>query len=173
MWQVHSYRSCFILLLLLLLPPGLMAQKSFSVSAGWGVYELVNVGGQWNYSKKSSLSFFAGSNFGIDNNTQWSAGTAFVHIFRKPASWKLKPGYSLGATFWTRDDELYLFKTLSFPIMGVLSYPLSASLSIRAEGGLVLSTVLASDRKQNVQSGYPDRYNGNFSVRLIYNLNKR
>ena len=94
-------------------------------------------------------------------------------MFLKPIIWKLKPGYVLGTIYWTQDDELYFFKTLSFPFMALLAYPVSPGLTIRAEGGIILSSVLETDRKQNVQSGYPDRYNGNFRLNVVYKLGKK
>jgi hypothetical protein len=116
---------------------------------------------------------FAGSNLGLNDKKQWSAGLYFDQVFLKSIFWKLKPGYSFGAIFWTQDDELYLFQTLSFPFMVLLAYPVSPYLTIRAEGGVIFSSVLVSDRKQNVQSGYPDRFNGNFRLNFIYKLGKK
>lgn len=147
--------------------------NGFSLTAGWGLYELLNIGGQWNFAKRSSLSVFAGSNFGLNDKKQWSAGLYFDQVFLKSIIWKLKPGYSLGTTFWTQDDELYFFQTLSIPFMALLAYPVSPFFTIRAEGGVIFSSVLVADRKQNVQSGYPDRFNGNFRLNLIYKLGKK
>ena len=158
---------------LLLSASTLSAQPGFSLTTGWGHDELLNIGGQWNISEKSSLSVFAGSNLGINNKTVWSAGLNFDQVFPKPIIWKLKPGYVLGTIYWTQDDELYFFKTLSFPFMALLAYPVSPGLTIRAEGGIILSSVLETDRKQNVQSGYPDRYNGNFRLNVVYKLGKK
>src|SRR4051812_44177395 len=77
----------------------------FSLTAGWGYYELVNAGFQWNYSKRSSLSAYLGSNLGVSQNTSWAAGLSFDQVFLKPTSWKIKPGYSIGVLAWTRDDD--------------------------------------------------------------------
>jgi len=116
---------------------------------------------------------FAGSNFGLNDKKEWSGGIYFDQEFLKPIIWKLKPGYSLGAIYWTQDDELYLFQTVSFPFMALLAYPVSPILTIRAEGGVIYSSVLVADRKQNVESGYPDRFNGNVRLNLIYKLGKK
>jgi hypothetical protein len=153
--------------------PDTPEHKGFSLTAGWGIYELFNLGGQWNFAKRSSLSAFAGSNLGLNDKKQWSAGLYFDQVFLKSIIWKLKPGYSLGTIYWTQDDELYYFQTLSFPFMAMLAYPVSPLFTIRAEGGVILSSVLVADRKQNVQSGYPDRFNGNFRLNLIYKLGKK
>jgi hypothetical protein len=147
--------------------------KGFSLTAGLGKYELLNVGAQWNFAKRSSFSVYGGSNLGLNNQTSWSAGLSFDEVFLKPLNWKLKPGYSLGAIYWTNEDELYLFRTLSFPIMALLAYPISPSLVIRLEGGVIYSSVLESDRKQNVEAGFPDRYNGNIRINLIYKLKRK
>jgi hypothetical protein len=56
--------------------------------------------------------------------------------------------------------------------MAGLSYPVTPKFTIRAEGGVVFSSVLVSDRKQNVESGYPDRHNRNFRINLIYKFGK-
>jgi hypothetical protein len=147
--------------------------KGFSLTAGLGKYELFNVGAQWNFSKRSSFSIYGGSNLGLNNETSWSAGISYDEVFLKPRNWKLKPGYSLGAIFWTNEDELYLFRTLSLPVMAMLAYPISPSLVIRLEGGVIYSSVLESDRKQNVEAGYPDRINGNIRINLIYKLKRK
>ncbi len=158
--------------LLLFVSGNLNAQKGFSLTGGLGIYELANVGVQWNFSPISSLSAFAGTNLGLNNNTAWATGLSFNQIFRKPENLKLKPGYSLGTIFWTHNDDLYLFKTMTFPVMALLEYPLTPLLKVRAEGGIVFSKVLQSDRKQNVTAGYPERFNGNFALKLIYKFNR-
>jgi hypothetical protein len=144
------------------------AQSKFSLTAGWGYYELVNIGAQWNITQISSLSLYGGANMGSREKQQWSAGISFDQTYRKPIVWKLKPGWSVGALYWSSNDDLYYFKTLSFPFMVLLAYPVSNSLSLRAEGGLILSAILQSDRKQNVEAGYPDRFNGNVRLSIIY-----
>jgi hypothetical protein len=157
-------------ILLFLSNINLPAQSGFSLTAGIGKYELLNIGGQWNFAKRSSLSVFAGSNLGVNNKKAWAGGIYFDQVFIKPVNWKIKPGYSLGAIYWTQDDELYYFRTLSIPFMALLAYPVLPVLTVRAEGGIIFSSVLSSDRKQNVESGYPDRFNGNFRINLIYKL---
>lgn len=151
----------------------LLAQDKFSLTAGWGKYELANMGIQWNYSKKSSLSAYAGTNFGLNNNTSWAFGLTFDQVYLKPVNWKIKPGYSIGAILWTRDDELYYFKTLSLPIMALLSYPISPKLIARVESGIVISKVSESDRKQNVEAGFPKRTDVNLRLNIIYKLRKK
>ncbi len=152
------------------------SQKSyskFSLTAGWGYYELVNAGLQWNYSKRSSLSTYVGSNLGLNHNTSWAFGLSFDQVFLKPSSWRIKPGYSIGALAWTRDDDLYYFKSLSFPIMAMVAYPISPSLTARIESGVIFCSVSESDRKQNVEAGYPDRYNGNVRINIVYKLKRK
>src|SRR6187551_1296162 len=139
-------------------------RSRFSVTGGWGYYELANVGVQWNYSTRSSISIYGGSNLGLNQNTTWSLGLSFDQVFFKPTDWKIKPGYSVSALYWTNENDLYYFKTISFPIMMLWAYPLSPSLTVRLEGGLVISSTLESDRKQNVEAGYPDRFNGNLRI---------
>jgi hypothetical protein len=145
-------------------------QGKFSLSAGWGYYEATNIGAQWNISKVSSLSLYGGTNFGVNYSKIWTAGLSFSQTFEKPIVWKLKPGYSVGLLYWTSDDELYYFKNLSFPLMIGLTYPVSEKLSVRAEGGAIFTSVMQSDRKQNVEAGYPDRHNGNVRFSVIYKL---
>jgi hypothetical protein len=146
------------------------AQSKFSLTGGWGYYERINIGAQWNFSKVSSLSLYGGTNFGLNDNTAWTAGLSFDQTFQKPIVWKLKPGYSLGLLYWTSDDDLYYFKNMSFPVMALLSYPVSNRIYLRAEGGLIFTAVMQSDRKQNVEAGYPDRFNGNVKLSIIYKL---
>ncbi len=161
-----------VVVLFMLVTSNLYAQKEFSLTAGWGKYELTNIGVQWNCSENYSLSVYTGTNFGLNDNTSWSAGLSFDHVFRKPVNWKVKPGYSLGTVFWTHNDDLYLFKTMSFPIMPLLEYPVTSALKVRAEGGIIFSAVIQSDRKQNVTAGYPKRVDGNFAIKLIYKFNR-
>jgi hypothetical protein len=142
----------------------------FSLTAGWGYYELFNAGVQWKYSNRSSLSTYAGSNLGLNQNTSWEIGLSFDQVFLKPSNWKIKPGYSLGVLLWTRDDDRYYFKAASLPIMALIAYPISPSLTARIESGVIFSEVSESNRKQNVEAGYPDRINANFRVNVIYNL---
>ncbi len=157
-----------VVVLFMVVTTNLHAQKGFSLTAGMGKYELTNIGVQWNCSSNHSLSVFAGSNFGLNDNTSWSTGLSFNHVFRKPVNWKVKPGYSLGTIYWTHNDDLYFFKTLSFPFVLLLEYPVTPALKVQAEGGVIFGTVLLSDRKQNVTAGYPKRFDGNFALKVIY-----
>ena len=157
-----------IILLMLIYGNTLSAQSKFSVTAGWGYYELTNIGAQWNISEISSLSIFGGTNFGVNDKKLLSAGLSFDQTFPKTLFWKLKPGYSLGTYYWTSDDDLYYFSSMSLPVMILLSYPVSPALSLRAEGGCVFNYVIESDRKQNVEAGFPARWNGNVRVSVIY-----
>jgi len=148
----------------------LLAQSPFSVSAGMGRYELSHIAAHWHVSSSSSLALLAGTNFGIDKNTQFSTGLAFSQVLFSSKEWKFKPGYSISSILWTRDDELYYFKTLSFPLMLSASYQYSSSFRFRIEAGAVYSEVLVSDRKQNVTSGFPEYINANFKLNVIYRL---
>ena len=109
---------------------------------------------------------------GISNSTAWSAGLSFNQIFPKPILWQIQPGYSIGATYWTNNDELYYFENLSFPLNVILSYPISSSISVLAENGFILTYVMTSDRKQNVTAGFPKRSNYNFSLKFVYKFNQ-
>jgi hypothetical protein len=161
----------FLVVLLLLTGCNLTyGQGKFSLSAGWGYYEATNIGARWNISEVSSLSVYGGTNFNLNYSKVWTAGLSFSQTFKKPIVWKLRPGYSLGLLYWTSDDELYYFKNISYPLMIGLTYPVSEKLSIRAEGGAIFTNVIQSDRKQNVEAGYPDRHNGNVRFSLIYKL---
>jgi hypothetical protein len=168
--RVHRFPGARIATTLLLLNFFIIisAQGKFSVTAGWGYYELTNIGVQWNISEISSLSVFCGTNFGLNDRKLWSAGLSFDQTFQKTLFWKLKPGYSFGTYYWTSDDDLYYFSSMSLPVMILLSYPVSPALSLRAEGGWIFNYVIDSDRKQNVEAGYPARGNGNVRVSVIY-----
>jgi hypothetical protein len=155
---------------LLLTTSNIKAQNAFSFTSGIGRYDLANIGTQWNFSERSSFELNGGTNFGLNNKTLWSAGLSFNQVFLKPQNWKVKPGYTVGVMYWTQNDDLYLFQTLSMPINALLAYRISSTLQVRVEGGMIFSTVLTSDRKQNVISGYPDRINGNFGIKFIYKL---
>jgi hypothetical protein len=165
-----GFKALMLILMLFVTSSIMSGQQKFSLSAGWGFYEAANIGVQWNISDVSSLSLYGGTNFGLNSTTVWTAGLSFAQTFRKPIIWKLRPGYSLGLLYWTSDDELYYFKNLSFPLMIGLTYPVSEKLSVRAEGGAIFTSVMQSDRKQNVEAGYPDRHNGNVRLGIIYKL---
>jgi hypothetical protein len=165
----NNIKVKFLIIILLTINGNVMkAQSKFSVTAGLGYYEMANLGAQWNISEISSLSVFGGTNFGLNDKKLWATGISFDQTFRKPLFWKLKPGYSIGTYYWTSDDELYYFSSLAFPIMVLLSYPVSKSLSFRIEGGGIFNAVQVSDRKQNVEAGYPSRLNGNIRLSVIY-----
>lgn len=149
------------------------AQNKFSISGGWGYYERVNIGAHWNFSGSSSVSLHGGSSFRFKDNTAYSAGLSFNQTFQKPVFWNLKPGYSMGLLSWTNEDDLYYFKSLSFPFMSHLDYPVSKLISARVEGGVIFNMVTESDRKQNVEAGYPLRLNANMRVKLIYKIGGR
>ena len=157
-----------IFLLLLVCGNTLSAQGKFSVSAGWGYYELTNIGARWNVSELSSLSVFAGTNFGMNDKKLLATGLSYDHTFRNAHIWKLRPGYSLGACYWTSDDDLYYFSSIAFPAMVMMTFPVSQSILLRVEGGGVLNAVLTSERKQNVEAGFPARGNGNVRLSVIY-----
>jgi hypothetical protein len=151
----------------------LSAQDKFSVSGGLGYYELTNVGIHWNSSAASSFSIYGGSNFGMGNTSYLSLGFSFAHVYQKPLFWDIKAGYSIGIIYWTSDDDLYNFTNLGLPLMALLEYPLSKSFTIRAEGGIIFNAVLTSDRKQNTEAGYPERFNGNAALSIIYKFGSK
>jgi hypothetical protein len=170
MIKENVLKSCLLFILLFSTGNYLVAQSKFSLTGGWGYYEQINIGAQWNISKISSLSLYGGTNLIINETKVWTAGLSFDQTFQKPVVWKLQPGYSLGILFWTSNDDLYYFKNISYPIMAILAYPVSRTVMIKAEGGILLTKVLLSDRKQNVEAGYPQRFNGNVRLSLIYKL---
>ena len=164
----YSSGSGVLIIIFFALSSFASSQSKFSVSAGWGYYELVNIGAQWNITQISSLSVYAGANMGTKEKQLWSAGLSFDQTFLKPIVWKLRPGYSLGMLYWTSNDDLYYFKNLAFPFMALLAYPISDAVTFKAEGGIIINAILESERKQNVEAGYPDRFNGNVRLSIIY-----
>lgn len=174
-WAIFEYlptpKAVFIgLFLSLFLTTGnLNAQNEFSGSLGAGKYELVNVGMQWRFGKKSSISANVGTNFGADDKQLYAVGLTFTQVFQKSLlNWIVKPGYSIGTVYWTQDDELYYFETLSFPVMVLAEYPITTYITARIEGGVVFSQNLISDRKQNTTAGFPDRFDENYQLSIIY-----
>jgi hypothetical protein len=165
----RNYNAVCLLLILLPVWSNIgSAQSKFSATAGWGYYELVNIGAQWNMTQISSLSVYAGANMGTREKQLWSAGLSFDQTFLKPIVWKLRPGYSLGMLYWISNDDLYTFKNLAFPFMALMAYPISNAITFKAEGGIIINAILESDRKQNVEAGFPDRFNGNVRLSIIY-----
>jgi len=163
--------SLLFLLFTYLSPPA-HSQTGPSATLGFGNYELINIGLQYQISRTSLFAITGGSNLKINNATAWSAGLSFKQVFPKPLVWGLQPGYSIGANFWTNDDDLYYFENISFPLNVLFVYPINSSFSILAENGLILTKIITSERKQNVTTGFPNRTNYNFSVKLIYRFHR-
>jgi len=160
--------------ILILIFSNVFAGGNFSLTTGYGNYSLVNIGTQWNFSEKSSLSVFYGSNLNINNISSWSTGISYEMVAKQSVvKWRIKPGFSLGSIYWIQDDDLYYFETISFPLMALFEYPISPKMKVRAEGGGIYNSVLTSDRKQNVEAGYPTRFNGIYRISLIYKLGKK
>ena len=148
------------------------AQSHFSVIGGYGHYELANLGIEWKFSKHSSIAAYAGYNFEVKDVTALATGLSFNQTFDKPIFSKILIGYTISTIYWVHDDALYNFKNLSFELMPSFSYPISKRLTGRAEAGVTLTYSLASDRKQNIDAGFPDRYNGGFNFKIIYQISK-
>ncbi len=80
----YSSGSGVLILIFFALSSVASSQSKFSVTAGWGYYELVNIGAQWNITQISSLSVYAGANMGTKEKQLWSAGMSFDQTFLKP-----------------------------------------------------------------------------------------
>lgn len=167
-------KSGFILFCILI--PGIFfrasAQKSFDVTAGIGYYELTHVGIAWNYSQKSALGLYGGTNFNREGIELTSIGLSYSHVYRKPLFWKLQPGFSLKAQYWDQDDDNYYFNNASFLFQGSMTYPFTDRLRVGLEGGGVLNFALETERKQNNTAGFPTRWNGNVCFSVRYRLIK-
>lgn len=157
--------------------PGLFfsasAQKGFDVVTGIGYYELVHVGVTWNYSAKSSLGLYMGTNFHAQGILRKAIGLSFTHIYLKPLLWKIQPGFSLKTQYWDQDDDNYYFTNISFLFQAVLSYPVNKNMRLVLEGGGVLNGAMDTERKQNITVGYPSRLNGNVAFSIRYRINKK
>jgi hypothetical protein len=149
------------------------AQKNFEASTGIGYYELLHIGVDWNYSAKSSIGLYAGTNFNAQGTQRKSIGLAYRHIYLKPLIWKIQPGFSFKTQYWNQDDENYYFNNVSFLFQAVLSYPVNNWLRLGIEGGGVLNYALETERKQNTTAGYPARWNGNGAFFIRYRLNRK
>ena len=158
--------------MLVLSTNNLQAQKGFGLRAGIGNYDLGNAGISYQISKRASFELIGGTNFGLNQKTQWETGLYFNQVFLKPVVWRIKPGYSIGTLYWTFEDDFYKFKTITSPVLALLIYPLTSSLSIRAENGIAFSLVSESTRKQNVRAGFPDRINYACGLTFIYRINR-
>lgn len=148
------------------------AQHSVDFTGGIGYYELTHVGINWNYSPKSSIGLYVGTNFHLKDEQLRCIGLSYTHIYLKPLFWKIRPGFSIKPQYWTQDDENYNFSNVAFLFQGVLSYPVNEKLELSLEGGGVLNIILGTERKQNTTVGYPVRWNGNVSFSIHYKLTK-
>lgn len=147
-----------------------VAQSNFVLSVGYGYYELIHAGVAWKYSEKSSIGAFYGTNVNYDENKRRSFGLFYNHIYVKPIIWKIKPGFSFKAQYWTQDDVNYFFSNAAFIGSIALNYDLSSRINLLFEGGGVLNYVIETDRKQNTVAGAPVRWNGNYCISIRYNL---
>jgi hypothetical protein len=149
-----------------------MGQKHFVFYAGYGYYELWNAGVALKYSEKSSIGAFYGTNFKNNDTKRKSLGLFYNRIYVKPIFWKIKPGFSFKAEYWTQDDLNYFFSNAAFIGSAALNYDLAPRLNLLFEGGGVFNYVIETDRKQNTVAGSPVRFNGNYCISLRYNLAK-
>lgn len=164
--------TVLISVMLSLISINLFAQDRFYLNAGIGYYELTHVGINWNYSSKSSVGLYMGTNFNLKEEKLRCIGLSYAHIYLKPLFWKIRPGFSIKPQYWTQDDENYTFSNMAFLFQGVLSYPVHNRLSVNLEGGGVFNSALETDRKQNTTVGSPVRWNGNVSFSIHYKLTK-
>lgn len=166
-----SFRFALLAITLIYVLPA-SAQQSWEAECGIGYYELMHVGIFWNYSQKSALAIYAGSNFKLNNKKMMSAGLAYHQVFIKPLLWKIRPGFALKGQYWSQDDESYLFTNLAFIGQAGLYVQLNRFL-VGAEGGGVLNYALQTERKQNITAGSPSRANGNYNFSIRYRLSKQ
>ena len=146
------------------------AQDRFSFSAGYGYYETANAGANWHWSELSSMGIYAGTNFGRHDRKIRTIGVDYSRIYLKEIFWKLRPGFSIQAQYWSQDDENYWFSNIATLLHGVLQYPVSRSFQVNIEGGGVLNYAIETNRKQNTTAGFPNRWNGNFAVGIVYQI---
>lgn len=149
-----------------------MAQSKLCLEAGMGYYELVHVGAYWNYAERSSVGLYAGTNFRYKERNNYSAGLAYHNVMLF-SLWKIHPGFSIKAQYWSQDDENYFISNLSFIGNASLNLPIGDHWLISAQGGGVLNYTLQTDRKQNVTAGYPARANGNYCLNVRYKIGKK
>ena len=168
----NELEKVIIFFLISLITSTIWAQKGFGLRAGIGSYDLGNAGIRYQVSKRSSFEITGGTNFGLNNKTQWSTGLYYNQVFLKSVVWKIRPGYSIGALYWTLEDDFYYFKTITAPVSALLVYPLTSFLIIRIENGIAFNKVAESTRKQNIKAGFPDRFNYVCGLTFIYKINR-
>lgn len=169
--KIFNFRFGLAGLCLLFLTPA-WSQQSWDAECGLGYYELAHAGVHWNYSKKSSLEIYVGTNFNLNNMKMFSAGLGYHQVFIKPIFWKIRLGYSLKAQYWSQDDDEYFFS--NFGVIGEAGlYIQFGRILAGAEGGGILNYALQTERKQNLTVGSPSRANGNFDIVVRYRLSKK
>jgi hypothetical protein len=145
--------------------------KRFSVTAGWGYYEVSHVGAAYHFSERAALALFGG--YGVGPSDQGvTIGTAFSHALFGPI-WGFQPGWDVKAIYWTQSDENYDWKNLSLVLGPRLEADLGNGLRFALDAGVALSFALESDRKQDFTFGSPTRWNGSVCLEIGYRLGGR
>jgi opacity protein-like surface antigen len=142
--------------------------KPFSLEAGWGYYEVSHVGAAWHMTDRAALDLFGGYGF-LGEGQKASLGLGFRHLVGKPL--KAMPwGWDLKALYWTQSDSNYDWKMFSLVLGGYLVRDLNPRLALKLDAGVALSGALESTRKQDVEFGHPQRWNGSVCLEAVYRL---
>ncbi|BDG05609.1 hypothetical protein [Anaeromyxobacter oryzae] len=143
-------------------------RKGFAVQGGWGYYEVTHVGVSYHLDERAAVALFGG--YGVAGGAHTTTiGATFSHALFRPF-WTLEPGWDLKAIYWTRSDPSYDWTNLSFVLGAYLAKALGPRLRLALDGGVALTGVLESDRKQNFDFGHPTRWNGSVCVEISYRL---
>jgi hypothetical protein len=140
-------------------------RRGYQAIFGVGYYERVHAGVAYDLSRTSSLGLFAGTDFGLGDDSTWSVGLSYGHALRK-----LPERFELGlvgkAVYWQQSSPDYDWQMMSLVLGASVARELSPGLALALEGGAALSFSLATERKQNVNYEYPTRWNGSVSLAL-------
>ncbi len=145
-------------------------KERFAVEVGWGYYEVTHAGVAWHMTDRAVLDLTAGGGLAWDAKTV-SAGLGFRHDVGG-RFWTVQAGWDLKALYWTQNDSNYDWKNLTFVLGPYVTRELDSRLALKLDAGVALSMALDSNRKQDVNFGNPQRWNGSVCLELVYRLGK-
>ncbi len=144
------------------------SSKGFALQVGWGYYEVTHLGASYRFDERAALSLFGG--YGLAGGaTTVTGGISFAHALFQPF-WTLQPGWDVKAIYWTRSDGNYDWKALSLVGGLYLAKDLGPRLRLALDAGAAWTGVLQSDRKQDYNFGFPERWNGSVCLEISYRL---
>jgi hypothetical protein len=146
--------------------PAAPSRRGFSATAGWGYYEVSHVGVAYHVAETAAFELFGGLGFAGEGQ-KTSVGLGFSHALGgliRTMEW----GWDVKTIYWTQSDSNYDWKMFSMVLGGYLLRDLNPRLSLKLDAGVALTAALDSTRKQDIEFGHPQRWNGSVCLEAVY-----